>query len=308
MQAGQPVVALASASIAHSLPWPANLEAVRQAESAARQEGAILAVVAVWKGRLTVGLTADEVEALAKGASVLRASRRHLAAAVVRGITAATTVAACLPIVHRAGIHLLVCAALGGAGRPAGSEDHGEGISADLVEVAQAPVAVVSAGARSVWSSTRTAEILESYSVPVIGYGTDVFPTFYLRAGGYPATLRANTPAEVSALLACHWGMSGRGVVVAQPTPAAAALSPDELHSALMEVEEQAQKGAVWAKDLPPMLMTRLNRLTGGKALRAYQATLVANSRLAAQIGKTLSQSETAPLPDRAGTPSERPS
>src|SRR5579859_2856743 len=98
LQAGRPVVALSSAPIAHSLPWPANLEAVHQAEAAAREEGAVLALVAVWQGKLTVGLLANEVEALAQGASSLRASRRHLAAAVVRGITAATTVAASLPI------------------------------------------------------------------------------------------------------------------------------------------------------------------------------------------------------------------
>jgi pseudouridine-5'-phosphate glycosidase len=137
----------------------------------------------------------------------------------------------------------------------------------------------------------RTVEILESYSVPVVGYGTDMFPTFYLHVGGRPATIRADKPSEAAALLGAHWGMGGMGVVVAQPTPAAVALSPDELHSALLEVEEQAMKAAVRAKDLPPFLMTRLNRLTGGKALRAYQAILVANARLAAQIGRQLTGS-----------------
>ena len=134
----------------------------------------------------------------------------------------------------------------------------------------------------------RTVEICESSSVPVIGYGTDVLPTFYTRVGGQPVTIRADKPSEVAALLAAHWGMGGMGVVVAQPTPAEAALSPDELYSALLEVEGQAMKSAVRSKDLPPFLMARLNRLTGGKALRAYQAILVANARLAAQICRDL--------------------
>ncbi len=293
LHAGQPVVGFVSAPIAHSLPWPANLEAVRQAAYAVRQEGATLAVVAVWQGRLTVGLTAHEVEALAQGASSMRASRRDLATAVVRGCTAGTTVAASLYLACRAGLRLLVTGAIGGAARTARrEEEHTGGISADLVELSRTPVAVVTAGARSVLNLARTAEILESYSVPVIGYGTDLFPTFYLHVGGPSTTVRVDKPAEASALLATHWGMGGMGIVVAQPTPAEAALSPDELHSALLEVEEQAQKAAVRSKDLPPLLMTRLNRMTGGKALRAYQAALVANARLAAQIGRELAGSE----------------
>jgi pseudouridine-5'-phosphate glycosidase len=292
LQAGQPVVGFVSAPIAHSLPWPANLEAVRESALAVRQEQATLAVVAVWQGRLTVGLAAHEVEALARGASSLRASRRDLTTAVVRGHTAATTVAASLYLACRAGIRLLVSGAIGGARVARREEEPTGGISADLVELSRTPVAVVTAGARSVLNLTRTAEVLESYSVPVIGYGTDLFPTFYLHVGGHSATVRVDKPAEASALLATHWGMGGMGIVVAQPTPAEVALSPDELHSALLEVEEQAQKAAVRSKDLPPSLMTRLNRLTGGKALRAYQATLVANARLAAQIGRELAGTE----------------
>jgi pseudouridine-5'-phosphate glycosidase len=285
---GRPVVALASAPIGHSLPWPTNLETVRQADAAVRQEGASLAVVAVWQGRLTIGLTADEVEALAKGASALRASRRDLPGAVVRGLTAATTVAASLYLAHRAGIRLLASGAIGGAAHNATREESSGGVSADLVELSRVPVAVVNAGARSVLNLARTIEMLESYSVPVIGYGTDVFPTFYLRVGGQPVSVRADQPAEVAALLAAHWGMEGMGVVVAQPTPMEAALSPDELHSALLEVAGQAVKASVRSKDLPPFLMARLNRLTGGKALRAYQAILVANARLAALVAREL--------------------
>jgi len=276
---------MGSAPIAHSLPWPANLETAQLAEAAVRQEGATLAVVAVWQGRLTVGLTASEVEALAHGASSLRASRRDLATAVVQGRTAATTVAANMYLASRAGIRVVATGALGGAAR---GDAQGWDVSADLVELSRTPVAVVSSGARSVLSVATTAEILESYGVPVVGYGTDSFPSFYLCVGGYSVSSRVDTPAEAAALLAAHWGMSGAGVVLAQPTPAEAALSPDELHAALQEVEKQAARARVRAKDLPPFLMARLNRLTGGKALRAYQACLVANARLAAQVAREL--------------------
>jgi pseudouridine-5'-phosphate glycosidase len=289
LQANRPVIALVSVPIAHTFPWPVNLETVRLAEIAVKEEGGTLAVVAVWGGRLTVGLNAGQLETLAKGASVFRATRRDLAKSIVGSSNAVTTVSASMYLAHRAGIRVLATGAIGGAARQAGQFDERIwDISADLVELMHTPVAVISAGARSVHNLAYTAEVLETFRVPVIGYGTDSFPTFYMRAGNYPASARANTPAEVAALLAAHWGMDGAGVVVAQPTPADVALSPDELLPALQAVEKQAAEGGVARKDLSPSLMHRLNRLTQGKALHAYQAILVANARLAAQIAMAL--------------------
>jgi pseudouridylate synthase len=289
LAADRPVVALVSSPFAYTLPWPASIEAYRQSETAARQEGATLAVVAVWQGRLTVGLDGAEVEALAKGASTLRASRRDLAKAVVGGHTAATTVSASMYIAWRARIRMLVTSAIGGAARTGGHTDAQVwDISADLVELSQTPMAVLSAGARSAHDLAYTAEVLETFRVPVVGYGTDSFPSFYMRAGNFPVPARANTPTEVAALLAAHWGMDGAGVVVAQPTPIDVALSPDELLPALESVQKQAAKDHVDRKDLSPFLMEKLNRLTHGKALRAYQGILVANTRLAAQVARAL--------------------
>jgi pseudouridine-5'-phosphate glycosidase len=287
LQSKRPIVAMASAPIAHSLTWPDNLEIARLAEAAARQEGVVLALVAICKGRLTVGLSSAEVEALARGGSTLRVSRRDIATAVARHLTAATTVSASMYLASRVGISLVVTGAIGGAsGSSAGTLD----ISADLMELSRTPVAVVTAGARSVADVPHTAEILESYCVPVIGYGTDSFPAFYQRPGSQPVSVRSDTPVDTAALLAAHWGTGGAGVVVAQPTPEAVALSPDELQPALREVRQQAVKSGMQAKDLPPALMERLNRMTRGRALRAYRAILEANTRLAAQIAKALIQ------------------
>ncbi len=299
LHAGVPVVAMVTAPIAHTLPWPANLAAVRQADAAVRAEGGVLAVVAVWQGRLTVGLNLSEVEVLARGGSALRAHRRDLPLAVVRGLTAATTVSASMYLAARAGIRLLATGAIGGAaGRWVGGTERPWDVSSDLIELFQTPVAVVTAGARSVHSVAHTAEILETFRVPAIGYATDVFPIFYMRAGSYAIPARADTPAEVAALLAAHWGMGGTGAIVAQPTPAGVALSPDELIPALQQVEEQAAEDRVARKELSPFLMDRLNRLTRGKTLHAYQAILEANARLAAQIACALPPAAT-PKADR---------
>ena len=288
LKAGRPVVALVTAPIAHTLPWPANLETYRQIDDAVRREGGVLAAICVVQGRLTVGVDAKQIETLARGANVLRASRRDLARAVVSGANAATTVSATMFIAQRAGIQMVATGAIGGASREAPDGDHVWDISADLIELLNTPVAVVSAGARSVHNLAFTAEMLETLRVPVIGYCTDTFPTFYMRAGTYPVPARANTPTELAALLSAHWGMDGAGIVIAQPTPVDMALSPDELLPALHAVEKQAMQGNVGRKDLSPFLMDRLNRLTKGKALRAYEAILIGNARLAVQVAAAL--------------------
>src|SRR5579885_694528 len=196
---GRPVVALGSAPLAHSLPWPINLEAARETEAAVRREGAVPATIAIWQGRPTIGLGEAELEGLARGQSAFKAARRDLAAAITQRKTAATTLGANLCLAHRAGIRLVVTGGVGSLGRVG---EHALDIADDLVELSRTPAAVVSAGAKGVIDLPRTVEILESYGVPVVGYGTDSFPAFYVRQTSHAASARVNTPEEAAKLLA----------------------------------------------------------------------------------------------------------
>lgn len=293
LQEGRPVVALESTLIAHGLPWPQNLETARQAEAAVRIEGAVPATIAVWHGRPTVGLGSAELEALARQPGVRKASRRDLAAAIAQQTTAATTVAATMFLAHLAGIRLFATGGIGGVHpQELGPWD----ISADLTELTQTPVAVVCAGAKSILDLPRTLELLETLSVPVIGLGTDEFPAFYLVSSSLPVSARADTPKQAAAILAAHWDLSGKGVVLAQPLPAAMALDPDAFQNALTAAEGQAAAAGVRGSALTPFLLARLAEITGGKTLRANQALVVANARVAAQVAGHLA-AETRPLP-----------
>jgi pseudouridine-5'-phosphate glycosidase len=118
LRAGEPVVGLGSAPIAHNLPWPINLKAAQEAEAAVRQEGAIPATLGIWEGRPTVGLTASELEALARGASVFKASRRDLPKVIAAGHTTATSLGANLCLAHLAGIRFIVTGGVGRVGLP----------------------------------------------------------------------------------------------------------------------------------------------------------------------------------------------
>jgi pseudouridylate synthase len=283
LREGRPVVALGSAPIAHSLPWPINLEAAREAKAAVRREGAVPAMIAVWQGRPTIGLGLAEIEGLARGQSAFKAARRDLPTAILQGRTAATTVGANLYLACRVGIRLLVTGGVGSLGRVG---DHPLDIADDLIEISRSPAAVVSAGAKGVVDLARTVEILESYGVPVVGYGTDSFPAFYVRQTSHPVSVRINSPAEAAKFLAAHWALDGAGVLLAQPAPAEVALDPEQYGQSLVEIEHQA--ASVRSKDLTPFLTNRLARLTGNKTLEAYKAILAANATLAARIAGQL--------------------
>jgi pseudouridylate synthase len=285
----RPVVALESTVIAHGLPWPANLETARLAEAAVRAEGAVPATVAVWQGRPTIGLDAGQLEQLAQQPQVRKASSRDLAAAIVQKAFAATTVAATMVLAQRAGLRVFATGGIGGV-HPVTAA--GFDISADVLELARTPVAVVCAGAKGILDLAATLEMLETMSVPVVGYGTEEFPAFLLASSGLPVSARVDSPQEAAALCAAHWSLGGAGVVLAQPLPAETALQPDDFHKALVHAERQARAEDVRGPALTPFLLARLAELTEGRTLRANQALIVANARLAARIAAAFPRGE----------------
>jgi pseudouridine-5'-phosphate glycosidase len=289
LQARRPVVALESTLIAHGLPWPANLETARQAESAVRAEGAVPATVAVWEGRPVIGLDAAQLERLARQPEVRKASSRDLAAAIVQKAFAATTVAATMVLAQRAGLRVFATGGIGGVHPVAGMNFD---ISADVLELARTPVAVVCAGAKGILDLAATLEMLETMSVPVAGYGTDEFPAFLLASSGLPVSARVDSPEEAAALCQAHWSLGGAGIVLAQPLPAETALEPEDFHKALVRAESQARAQGVRGPAVTPFLLAQLAELTGGRTLRANQALIVANARLAARVAAAFPSGE----------------
>jgi pseudouridine-5'-phosphate glycosidase len=296
VRTGGAVVALESTLIAHGLPWPANLETAVASEEAVRAEGAVPATIAVLQGRPTIGLLRGELERLAEAEGVRKASRRDLAAAVAQKADAATTVAATMALARRAGLAVFATGGIGGVHRTAGAEHGSSGapqswdVSADLHELSRTPVAVVCAGAKSILDLAATLEVLETCGVPVVGYGTAMFPAFYLSSSGLPVAARVDSADEAAALLAAHWALGGAGVVLAQPPPADAALEPAAFQQALDRAEAAAHAAGVRGPELTPFLLARLAEYTGGASVRANRALIVANARLAARVAVALSR------------------
>jgi pseudouridylate synthase len=277
------VVALESTIIAHGMPFPQNIETAQRVEKIVRDAGAVPATCAIVAGTLKAGLNAAEMEYLAReGSSIPKASRRDMAYLISQGRHGATTVASTMMIAHLAGIRIFATGGIGGVHRGAAASMD---ISADLPELAQTPVAVVSAGVKSILDIGLTLEYLETHGVPVIGYQTKDFPAFFTRKSGFSTDFRIDTPAEIARLLTVQWGMGWNGgALIANPVPpeheADAALTQQAIEQALQEAEEKGIQG----KSVTPWLLARIEHLTGGNSLAANIELVCNNARLAAQI------------------------
>jgi len=283
---GRPVVALESTLLAHGLPAPRNREVADEAEAAVRAHGAVPATVAVLDGVPRVGLDADTLDRVCEG-GLAKLSERDLGAAVGLRRDGATTVAATAALAALAGIEVFATGGLGGVHR--GARESWD-VSADLGALARHAVLVVCSGVKSILDVAATLELLETASVPVLGYRTDAFPGFYRRASGHPVPWRVDGSAQAAAVWRAHRGLGASGgMVLAAPVPAAAELDHD-LHDCLLAdgLALVAERG-VTGKDVTPVLLEHLHAASDGASLTANVALVLANAELAARVAVALS-------------------
>ena len=279
---GKPVVALESTIISHGMPYPQNVETALNVERVIRENGAVPATIAIIGGRLKAGLTADEIAYFGKkGRDIAKASRRDLAVLCARGEDGATTVTTTMIIAHMAGIKVFATGGIGGVHR--GAETTMD-ISADLEELAQTPVMVVCAGAKSILDLGLTLEYLETKGVPVIGFGTKELPAFYTRQSGFQVDYRVDTTQELAKVFKAQHelGMKG-GMLVTNPIPEEYAMPLDTINAAIDQaIAECAAKG-IHGKETTPFLLARVAELTGGESLASNIQLVYNNARIAAQ-------------------------
>jgi len=286
LAANRPLVALESTIITHGMPYPQNLEMAGKVESIIREAGAVPATVAIMDGAFRVGVTADDLERLARtGMQAAKASRRDVAALLNSGGIAGTTVATTMQAADMAGIRVFATGGIGGVHR--GAETTFD-ISADLEELGRTPVAVVCAGAKAILDIPKTLEVLETKGVPVIGYGTDEFPAFWTRSSGYPVDHRLDTPEAVAALIETQFSLGLGGVLVGNPIRAEDELDAGFIDENIGKAIADADRQGISRKDLTPYLLRRIFELTGGKSLVSNIALVENNARVAAAIAVAL--------------------
>jgi pseudouridine-5'-phosphate glycosidase len=270
-------VALESAVITHGLPRPTNLEVARECEAAVREAGADPATIAIVAGKVRIGLSDEELVALAADTAARKCAVQDIGMIVARGERGGTTVSAMLAIAAGAGIAVASTGGIGGVHY--GSFD----VSADLLQMTRSAITLVCAGAKSILNLPGTLEVLETLGVPVIGYGTDEFPGFFYADTGLPLRHRLDTPAEVATAVSAYRSAGyGGAILVVQPPEDP--LSREYVEKALEKAAEAAEEAGVTGQEITPFLLAQLAEITEGETLAVNRELLKSNAALAGKI------------------------
>ena len=278
-----PLVALESTIISNGMPFPQNVEMAAEVERLVRAEGAVPATIAVIEGQPCIGLDERQLHLLATAGDVHKATTRDLPWLIATGATGATTVAATMRLAALAGIRVFATGGIGGVHRGAATSFD---VSADLTELARTPVAVVSAGIKSILDIRLTLERLETAGVHVIVNGSDDFPSFYSRTSGLPAPHRLDGPAAIARHLHATWDVLGltTGVSIANPIPVEAEIPAAEIAGAIEDSLAALDQAGITGQEVTPALLAGVVERTGGRSLTANIALVRNNAVLAAQI------------------------
>ena len=288
IDANRPIVALESALITHGFAYPANAEITRRMAEAIREADALPAVIGVWRGKPTVGLSAAQVTTLAadEDGSAVKVSVRDLPLAAIRGVHGGTTVAATASLAQRVGVRVFATGGIGGVHR-----GHPEDISADLPVLATTPIVVVCAGAKAILDLPRTLEFLETWGVPVLGWQTAEFPAFYSRRSGLRVDEQVANAAQAAQIYREQRALNlPQASLVAAPIPAEHEIPAEEIAPLIEQAVAEAEAQGVTGREITPFILARMVELSDHRAQAANERLLVNNARIAAQIACELAE------------------
>ena len=184
----------------------------------------------------------------------------------------------------RAGVLVFATGGVGGGHR--GAETTMD-ISADLEELAETPVMVVCAGAKSILDLGLTLEYLETKGVTVLGYQTEELPAFYTRKSGFKVDYRMDTPEEIAAAFSAKEDLGLRGgMLVTNPIPEKYSMDEKVINAAIDEAIKESREQGIHGKATTPFLLAKVKELTGGDSLESNIQLVYNNARLAAKTAE----------------------
>ncbi len=280
---GRAVVALETTLVAHGFPPGEGAEVGRESERRVRAAGGVPATIGVIDGGIRVGLDESELERFSASPEARKVGPRDLAPCAVQRALGATTIAGTLAVCRVMGIRFVGTGGLGGVHR--GWVDSLD-VSADLAELARTEALVVSSGAKSILDVRATVEVLESLSVPVLGWRTTKVPLFYQAEGGPPVTARVESSQEAARIARVHWSLGRGGLLLTRP--------PDESLDVEPLIEEgvrEAERQGIRGQDVTPFLLSHLHEASGGRTVEANKRLVAENAALAAEVAVAYSAS-----------------
>ena len=281
LASNSPIVALESTIISHGLPRPSNLNVAREVEAIVREHGATPATIAILDGVVLIGLTDDQLIAIANRDDISKASSRDLAVLVASKKSAATTVAATAHLAAQAGIKVFATGGLGGVHRGA-NESFDE--SADLTALSTLDMTVVCAGVKSILDVGATLERLETLAIGLVGYKTTAFPGFYLTDSGFTVEHRVESAADIASVIKARESVGTNGAALLVANPVVKEMNRAKHDQILATGLAKAEAAHIIGKDVTPFLLEHFHTTSQGESLSVNIEIIKSNSALAADI------------------------
>jgi pseudouridine-5'-phosphate glycosidase len=281
LASNSPIVALESTIISHGLPRPSNLNVAREVEAIVREHGATPATIAILDGVVHIGLTDEQLVAIANRDDISKASSRDLAILVASKKSAATTVAATAHLAAQAGIKVFATGGLGGVHRGA-NESFDE--SADLTALSTLDITVVCAGVKSILDVGATLERLETLAIGLVGYQTNAFPGFYLTDSGFTIEHRVESAADIASVIKARESVGTNGAALLVANPVAKEMNRAKHDQILATGLAKADAAHITGKDVTPFLLEHFHTTSEGESLSVNIEIIKSNSALAADV------------------------
>jgi pseudouridine-5'-phosphate glycosidase len=285
LASNSPIVALESTIISHGLPRPSNLNVAREVEAIVREHGATPATIAILDGVVHIGLTDEQLVAIANRDDISKASSRDLAVLVASKKSAATTVAATAHLAAQAGIKVFATGGLGGVHRGA-NESFDE--SADLTALSTLDITVVCAGVKSILDVGATLERLETLAIGLVGYKTTAFPGFYLTDSGFTIEHRVDSAADIAAVIKARESVGTNGTALLVANPVVKEMNRAKHDQILATGLAKAEAAHITGKDVTPFLLEHFHTTSQGESLSVNIEIIKSNSALAADIANAI--------------------
>lgn len=283
----KPIVAIETGGTFEGISYPENAETAMKVMDEVRKAGATPAYIAIIDGRVKVGMSRENVYEFAKlRGTMQKASRREIPQIIAKGQNGVMTIAATMFIADYVGISLVSGGGIGGVHRGAQiSMD----ISSDLDEIALRNVIVVCSGAKSILDLNLTMEYLETKSVSVIGYKTDVLAAYMARSSNINLSCRMDDVKTVADTyrIKNDFGIK-TGMILANPIDEEFSVDADLMNKVIDEAVEKSVEDNITGKAITGYLMKYVKEKMGSDSIEAQKHMILQNAILAAKVAAEL--------------------
>ncbi len=284
---GKAVVALESTLISHGLPYPENIKVANESINAVEESGSVAATIGIIKGEIKIGLNNEDLHILATSNNVEKVSLHNIALSIYEKKNAATTVATTINIASKIGINFFATGGIGGV--HIGSEKNSD-VSADLTELSNNKMFVISSGAKSILDLEKTYEKLETFGIPRIAYNSDFMPGFWYEETKFKVDKNFKNINDIANYLKIIENFNHESsVIIFNKVPKEKAIDKNLIQNWIELSIDKAKKINITGKDLTPYLISEINSLSQNKSLEANTALIVNNALLAGKIAKKFS-------------------